>query len=331
MTSSDRIVWLDYSKAIAIILVVLFHSGLATSKITSPLLAICIPLFFSTNGALVLLKNRRTNYFVAKVFKILFLYLFWGSVSSVTTMLIKGESVLVSEVVSSVINLRMGYAHIFWFLCTLIALYCIYPAIQYAVKTPDGCSFLLIASLILSLKLFGYRVPLFHIPNVLSGWESECVFYAICGYAIIKVGKLDFKELGTYRFFILLAAFVGAYAFQLLMYSPIPFFSNHTPNSIDDAVFSLYKSPCIMLMTAIVFILLKNSKLPQSRLVRIIGENTLGIYVTHELFMKISLRFLSMDSAFLKHFIIFVFSLFLSAILSYLLSSNKYTRFFVSL
>ena len=328
MLSPNRIVWLDYSKAIAIVLVVLFHSGLVTAKVTSPLLAICIPLFFMTNGALVLKKNRRVEYYLIKVLKILFLYLFWGSVSSVSTMLIKGEAVTLSKVMNYVLGLRMGYAHIYWFLCTLITMYCIYPAIQSAVKTHDGCSFLLIASFLFSFKLFGYRIPLFHVPNILAGWEAECVFYAICGYAVMQYIS---KENKICNIFVLMGIFVCVYVFQLLMYSPIPFFSNHTPESIDDAVFSLYKSPCIMLMTAVVFIVLKISKLPQSRLVQIIGENTLGIYVTHGLFMKVFLLFLSFNSLFVRHLVLFVFSLMLSLLFSYLMSFNKYTRFFVSL
>ncbi len=328
MLSTNRIVWLDYSKAIAIILVVLFHSGLITSKITSPLLAICIPLFFTTNGALVFLKNRRIDYFVTKVFKIIFLYLFWGTVSTIITMLNKGETVNLSDVVSSVVNLRMGYAHIYWFLCTLVALYCIYPAIQLAVKTPDARVFLLIVSFILSLKLFGYRVPLFHIPNIFTGWESECVFYAVCGYSILL---LDFKEKKNLRLFILMAVFVCAYAFQLLMYSAYPFFSNHTPNSVDEAVFSMYKSPCIMIMTAISFFALKMANLPQNRLIQIIGENTLGIYVTHGLFMKVARHCLNLDNPILMSLILFVFGFVLSVLFSYLMSTNKYCRFFVSL
>lgn len=309
-------------------LVVLFHSGLITAKITSPLLAICIPLFFTTNGALVLHKNRRIDYYVTKVFKIIFLYLFWGTVSTITTMLNKGETVNLSEVVSSVINLRMGYAHIYWFLCTLAALYCIYPAIQFAVKTPDVRIFLLIVSFILSLKLFGYRVPLFHIPNIFTGWESECVFYAVCGYSILLS---DFKGQKNSRLFILMAIFICAYAFQLLMYSAYPFFSNHTPKSVDEAVFSLYKSPCIMIMTAISFMALKMANLPQNRLIQIIGENTLGIYVTHGLFMKVARHFLNVDNPILMAFILFVLGFVLSVLFSYLMSTNKYCRFFVSL
>lgn len=328
MLSTNRIVWLDYSKAIAIILVVLFHSGLITNRITSPLLAICIPLFFTTNGALVLIKNRRIDYYVTKVFKIIFLYLFWGTVLTITTMLSNGEMVSLSEVVSSVINLRMGYAHIYWFLCTLVALYCIYPAIQLAVRTSDVRIFLLIVSFILSFKLFGYRIPLFHIPNIFTGWESECVFYAVCGYSILLI---DFKEQKNSRLFVLLAIFICAYAIQLLMYSVYPFFSNHTPKSVDDAVFSMYKSPCIMIMTAISFIALKIAKLPQNRLIQIIGENTLGIYVTHGLFMKVAIYFFNVDNPILMSFILFILGFVLSVLFSYLMSTNKYSRFFVSL
>ena len=154
------------------------------------------------------------------------------------------------------------------------------------------------------------------------------MFYAICGYFVMQSIS---KEKKICNVFVLIGIFVCAYVFQLLMYSPIHFFSNHTPKSIDDAVFSLYKSPCIMLMTAIVFVLLKISKLPHSRLVQIIGENTLGIYVTHGLFMRVLPLFLGLDNLCVRHLLLFVLSLVLSLLFSYLMSLNKYTRFFFSL
>lgn len=106
----NRIVWLDYTKAIAIILVVIFHSGLVTSKITSPLLAMCIPLFFVANGALILWKDRPAKYFVHKILKLLFIYLFWASISSLSTLLIKEDNITFPELMNNVIDMRMGYA-----------------------------------------------------------------------------------------------------------------------------------------------------------------------------------------------------------------------------
>lgn len=324
----NRIVWLDYTKAIAIILVVLFHSGVATSKITSPLLAMCIPLFFVANGALILRKDRPALYFVRKIFKLLFIYLFWASISSLSTMLIKGDNITFPELMNSVIDMRMGYAHIYWFICTLIVLYCIYPAIQFSVRKPDVCFFLLVVSFLFSFKLFGYRIPILHIHNLLAGWEAECVFYAICGYAILTfVPKKNKKS----RIILFIVSFVIIYAFQLLMYSDIPFFSKHTPKSVDDAVFTMYKSPCIMIITAIAVCLLKLSNLPYSRIIEIIGSNTLGIYVTHGLFMKVFRLFFRFDNFYFDHFLMFVFGLLLSLAFSYVMSKNKYTRFLVSL
>ena len=86
-----------------------------------------------------------------------------------------------------------------------------------------------------------------------------------------------------------------------------------------------------MIMTAISFMALKMANLPQNRLIQIIGENTLGIYVTHGLFMKVARHFLNVDNPILMAFILFVLGFVLSVLFSYLMSTNKYCRFFVSL
>ena len=119
MNSTSRYVWLDWIKALAITLVVLFHSGAVTCKATAPLLAMGVPLFFVANGALVLRKERDISYFIKKVLKILFLIVFWGTLTSLSAMHFKGESLSVTKGIVHALNMHMEYgAHIFWFLGT---------------------------------------------------------------------------------------------------------------------------------------------------------------------------------------------------------------------
>ena len=119
MDSTSRYVWLDWVKTLAIILVVLFHSGAVTCKATAPRLAMGVPLFFVANGALILKKEHDIRYFLKKLLKILFLILVWGTISSLSAMVLRGDALSITTGILHALNMSMGYAHIFWFLGTL--------------------------------------------------------------------------------------------------------------------------------------------------------------------------------------------------------------------
>lgn len=345
MNETLRYVWLDYVKSIAILLVVLFHSNAVTCKATSSILALGVPLFFVANGALVLKKEHDIHYFIKKLFKILFLILFWGTISSLTAMLHRREGFSVVTGILYALQLRFGYAHIFWFLTTLFTLYCIYPIIQHSVRNRNACLFLLVVSFVFSFQAFGYRVPTFEIPNILTWWQGECVFYAVTGYSlvsnlscgnIIKEGKAVAqkwfgKNNRLWVDFFIVVVFLVLYSVQQLMWMDIPFFSRHTPSRVDDAVFAMYRSPFVMLMTIMVVYACKKIFHKESKLIMLIGSNTLGIYVTHCLFMNAFQSIIPLFSPILSRIILFVLGFICSLLFSIVMMKNKVTRFFVTL
>ncbi len=345
MNTMSRYVWLDYVKSIAILLVVLFHSDAVTCKATSSILAIGVPLFFVANGALVLREERDIHYFIKKLFKIFFLILFWGTISSLTAMLHREEGFSVVTGMMYALHLRFGYAHIFWFMATLFVLYCIYPIIQHSVKNKSVCLFLLVVSFVFSFQAFGYRVPTFEIPNVFAWWQGECVFYAVAGYVLVS--DLSFGELfkekkgiaqkwheknsGLWAGIFCVLFFLALYSVQQLMWVNIPFFARHTPSRVDDAVFIMYRSPFVMLMTIIVVYTCKKVFQKEQKLIMIIGSNTLGIYVTHCLFMSGFQSVISLPNPFLSRTIVFALSFVSSLLFSVVMMKNKLSRFFVTL
>ena len=187
----ERLVWLDYCKALAITLVILFHSGLVTCRITVPLLAMCVPLFFVANGGLLLRRERDVGYFIHKMLKILFLIIFWGAVSDLVGMLLKNEPLNIKDIVFAGITFKFGYAHHLWFLGTLFVLYAIYPAVQGSMKNRRVAIFVLFISFLFSFQAFGYRLPTFEIPNALVFWHGEAVFYSALGCVIVSHVFID--------------------------------------------------------------------------------------------------------------------------------------------
>ena len=139
------------------------------------------------------------------------------------------------------------------------------------------------------------------------------------------------QSLGCVCIILILIAIVILYLAQLLMYSDINWFPKHTPGDVDAAVFSIYKSPFVLLISVSIVLFLKTVDLPQNLVVTFLGNNTLGIYVTHSLFMRLARHFLLFDSLFCTRLVIFLSGLLCSSILCFLMSKSKYTRFFISL
>lgn len=323
----NRIIYLDYVKTLAILLVVFFHSGIITYELTSPILAMCVPLFFVANGALLLPKQKDVRYYISKIIKILILTVFWATLSSVTHSAILGEAITIRNTMSNVLTLRMGYAHIYWFTATLCILYATYPLIHSSLQNKATYWFAFTMSFLLSFTAFGYKIPLpFMMSNLLTCWQGESLFYAIAGLGIVS-GRFD--KINTKLIFV---AAILCFLFQLLMYVPLPltdFFTRHTPNTLDVSVFSMYRSPFVMIQTVCIVLLLSRINVKENRMVSYIGNNTFGIYVMHGLFIGL-FRLYGEDNNIIHYLAPFV-AVILSCFVIYILSMNKYTKSLIRL
>lgn len=326
MDNSKRINWIDYVKTLAIVLVVLYHSEFLLCKLLTPILAMCVPLFFVSNGVVMLSKRREIDYYIKKIFKILFLLFFWSILQSSCRMIIDGDEVVSINMVKNAFSLKMGYSHTLWFLYTLINLYTIYPMITHFVVQTKNSIFLFVLTFLLSFKVFGYTLPLGAIPNFLCGWQSYSLFYAIGGLLIFQIPIQIKKRYWTY----LIAAFVVFWFTQLIMFSGISFFSKHTPTDLGEAVFGLYRSPFVMGMTLLAVLTIKNTCHKGNNIVAFVSKHTLGIYVLHPIIMGV-LRVVIPLNGNVKYCLLFVFSFSISLFISYLMSKSKYTKFLISI
>lgn len=93
MQKTDRILYLDYVKALGICLVILYHCEYApfNSMLIKGMYAICVPLFFAVNGYLMLRKEYDIRSLLMKNLKLICVMFFWAFVST-------GVYVYVSEI-----------------------------------------------------------------------------------------------------------------------------------------------------------------------------------------------------------------------------------------
>ena len=89
----QRSVYIDYIKALGIMLVILYHCQYVPfhSMLIQGIYAMCVPLFFMVNGYLMLRKEYPIRTLLKKNLKIVFVMFFWAFVSTAVTMLINDE------------------------------------------------------------------------------------------------------------------------------------------------------------------------------------------------------------------------------------------------
>lgn len=324
---TNRLYWIDFVKALAITLVVLFHSEFCNYMFAFPLLAMCVPLFFVANGMLVLNKERDLRYYILKVCKIVFLMFVWSTIQTCVTMYYNGDPFILKDIYHSVISQRMQYCNTFWFMGTLTILYLLYPVVSAFVNCDKSHVFyMMIITYLLSFKAFGYVLPISPIPNIMRFWHGEALFYAVAGYFILKFTDSGlFKNIKTWQ---ILLAMIFLWAAPLLAYTEIEFFSRHR---LSDPVFGLYESPFVMLLTVFVVFLIKKINPKEISIVSILGKNTLGIYCLHPSIMRAIKYYVVTDNIVLRNGIVFFGALVLSLLVSLILQKSKYTRFLISL
>ena len=142
---TKRITSLDLVKSLAIFFVCFYHYNnfdiniLGDKEFTKYLayfikgVAGCgVPLFFMANGAILLNKNLDIKKHLKKTVKITILTGIWGILTLLILMPIKGEYMSISEIVKSLITMKMGWINHLWFLPALVCIYIIFPIIKSA-------------------------------------------------------------------------------------------------------------------------------------------------------------------------------------------------------
>lgn len=117
LTPYTRIVFVDYVKAIAILLVVAYHCEFNSSlPLLQPVLSMCVPLFFMSTGFLWSQRKTTQNTTIVHLKKIVLLFFVWAVISCITKSISTEERISVGTVYSHFISGDVGYYHHLWYL-----------------------------------------------------------------------------------------------------------------------------------------------------------------------------------------------------------------------
>ncbi|MDO5799329.1 MAG: acyltransferase [Eubacteriales bacterium] len=309
-----RNVSIDILECIAIFLVLIYHSTLYSNDfINHPsflyyiryylttFLSPCVCLFFFANGYLLLNKKFNLNKHIRKTIRLVVLTALWSIIKIIILMPIKNEYLSLSEFVKAVWTRKFGWIESLWFLGSLVGIYLIFPILKSAYDNNRKC--FLYFTAVVTILTFGNKLlnecgtafltlilhknialqdlNFFNMFNPFGGIHGyPLVYFCLGGYACRIEGKIKAVpalKRNVISTVIMAVCGLGLWAVGLLY--------SYTNNSIRDVVWNGYDTVFTLGIVLCIYVLCLNYK-KNSRIVRLISCNTLGIYFIHELFIK---------------------------------------------
>lgn len=302
--------YFDLLKAIAIYFVVFYHFNSVSTNFLEErnalaylhyfflsALSICVPTFFFVNGALLLNKQELdVGRHAVKIVKIAVLVITWGVITMVALLFIRDEPMKVRSIIKSVWQLRQGWVNHLWYLEALVVIYVFFPLIFIAFRNSIkyfyfflacvmvftfGNTFLSNCAAIISIYA-GRFDPTYVAQNYFSEFNA---FKGIYGFAIgyFMLGGILFchREALNTQTFRRLAMVAAPVSLLLLFLYGVKL--SLAQQEVWDIVWYGYDTVFTLTCVIALFILSLNYKHAGllGKLIKITGENSLGIYFLH--------------------------------------------------
>lgn len=307
----NRYHYLDLVKIIAIYLVCFYHFAEINFDITTSnamstyinyfiktLLSACVPLFFIVNGALILNKELDIYMHIKKTIRLFILTFIWGVILLSSYGVIMGDSYSVLGFIKSLVTWKEGRLNLLWYLQTLTCIYILFPIIKSVYDNKDknilrytaiiiviftfGISFLnmildVIQILVLGgLKFDGLINLILDKFNPFKGFYAYSIVYFIMGGIIFQKIEDNTQKVSNTK----LILFPITSALILFLYGVIV--SLNTRNLCDISWNGYDSIMTLIISISIVIICFKlEYKIKNTKLLTVIGSNTLGIYLLH--------------------------------------------------
>lgn len=253
---------IDYIKTFSIIMIIIYHCDFRNSlDFSSAFLLMGVCFFFSVNGFLVLSKERSNYYYIKKTFNILLVIIYWSVISILTSMYYKGDIINVRFFIQHLYNLDNYYCNYLWFMIAMVSLYTIAPIIKSSIRCGYGKYLLLLIAVSILLR------PLLWKFNFLSVEFTHSILWYILGFYIFS-GAL--KNKNTVSVFCLLL--LSCFAYYI--------YDTYVDVKMIKYVFgTIYSNVIFALMVILSLELLRRIHYKDSKIIRYISGNTLGLYL----------------------------------------------------
>ena len=299
MHTQDRIFWVDFVRAVAILLVVVLHSSADlfyefmnipmqewwTANVYDSISHICVPLFVMISGYTLLGKNERLSRFIVRrLGKLILVIVVWSIIFIGYKSLFEN---IHTDIMGFVLAIFQGpvYFHL-WFLYTLLGLYLILPVLRsFAQHASQNAQWYFIG--IWLFALIGVPSLEFFIgktPGISFVQFSGFVGYLLLGYMLGKIPRNNRLTAAMIPIAIIspAATMIRTYiASESIGAVNETFYSYLSPNVIFASIASFWLLR--LLGEAVELRLSSRSK----EVLTSLSQASLGIYLIHPLVMKL--------------------------------------------
>ena len=317
--NTTRYLHLDFLKFIAMFFVVVYHSTIYqydiindagvisyASYLFRTLLSACVPLFFFTNGYLLLSKKFDLRKHIFKTVRLVVLTVLWGAINLLCMMVIRDEYMTVGEFVNAIVHWKQDWINFLWYMGTLVCIYIFFPLLKLAfdnskkifVYFTSVCALMTFGNTFLSQMvsvglgvLSGHTrsfdmINFFNIFTPFNGFYAYSLVYFCLGGMVKssedKIMVVPSAKRNVICSFGILASCVCLWAMGI-------FFSKGS-GEVWDVVWHGYDSVFTLINVILLFVLSKNYT-SQNRFIKTVSQNTLGIYFIHSIFITASINF----------------------------------------
>lgn len=340
-----RYAFVDLLKAIAIYMVIIYHfssmpldflsnnhPAVYFNYFLNSVFATCVPLFFFTNGMLLLNKTSiDVRKHAIKVLKIIALTVIWGLITLLALSFIWQKPLSVVELVKGSFFLKKDWNEHLWFLGTLVILYIFYPLLQIAFNTNKPAFYFVFVCVMLFtfgntlvgniLTAASYFLGKFNKTNFRDNyWGIFNPFKGIYGYAIgyFMLGGilLQYKDVLASRRNRNLA--IAGLAISITIFFLYAVLVSVRNGEMWDNVWYGYDAIFTLLNVVFIFIisLRYQSTGRLGTVISLVGQNSLGIYFIHIILGNLILPYYSQLAFFTSTWanLIFVLIILLSSL-----------------
>ena len=312
---SERWGHIDLLETLGIFFVLLYHSTtyeysfLADAVLICYLryflrtiLSTCVPLFFFTNGFLMLNRSFSLKKHMQKTLKLIFLTIVWGIITLILLMPIKHEYLSVKDFLLALWRLKQNWINHLWYLYILVALYIFFPLLKitYDNYRPAFIFF----TVVCAFCSFGNRALDYGVSIItnITGLHKGLIegnwfrmfdpFYGTKAYALAYycIGGLAYCAIE--RFMRISKSKRNLIAVMTIFISCCALFAtgvmlSRITGQLWDIVFDGYDVVFTLINVSMLF-MLSLSYDGHLKIIEVISRNTLGIYLIHMILIYLS-------------------------------------------
>lgn len=288
-----RIIYYDFLKFIASIMVVFYHLGTINygsingnvyfpnmNRIIMNLCQVSVPIFFMVNGAILLNRQINKKNILKKSIKAMLIYIIWS----------KAIGVILSFINSNYTSININSNCSLWFLRTLSWLYLLYPLIKLIYDKNNKYLIYLLSILFIFPFMYNYIILIFKIFNVelynlnklprTGAFTLYSILYFILGGLLVNSNSYIRKIIDKKKELSIIFLIIG-----LCLSTLEGIILTNINGVIFDGVNSSFPTIGALFMSIGVFYIslnyIKGSDKYMNKIYEFIGKNSIGVYIFH--------------------------------------------------